>query len=307
MPIPPNGWGAVESLIWDYKIFLEQIDNIKVTIVNTPDKSEIIRQTNLLLPDIIHIQYDDHWDLYNKFFCKKVIVTSHYGYLDILSHRPYDYYWNIFKGFISSDFKIHALSPSIQQMYLRFGCSQDRIKVIPNGANDNIFNFIETPLYPSKSIYLAKIDGRKRQSIYQHIECIDFVGNCCDNEFNCDRMNYLGEWDKQTLYKNLTNYSNLVLLSDGEAHPLVCCEALICGLGLVISEFAKANLDISLPWIDVIPNNKLNDIPYIKDIIRKNQEKSVLYRKEIREYGLKTFSWKVICQHYLGAIDEWFN
>ena len=24
MPIPPKGWGAVESLIWDYKIFIEK-------------------------------------------------------------------------------------------------------------------------------------------------------------------------------------------------------------------------------------------------------------------------------------------
>jgi hypothetical protein len=53
----------------------------------------------------------------------------------------------------------------------------------------------------------------------------------------------LGEWDKETLYKNLTHYGNLVLLSDGEAHPLVCMEALASGLGVVVCEWGKANLD----------------------------------------------------------------
>ena len=28
MPIPPNGWGAVEIIIWDYKINLEKYKKI---------------------------------------------------------------------------------------------------------------------------------------------------------------------------------------------------------------------------------------------------------------------------------------
>jgi hypothetical protein len=33
MQIPPVGWGAVESLIWDYKISLEKLGH-KVQIIN---------------------------------------------------------------------------------------------------------------------------------------------------------------------------------------------------------------------------------------------------------------------------------
>jgi hypothetical protein len=62
----------------------------------------------------------------------------------------------------------------------------------------------------------------------------------------------------------LTNYGNLVLLSDGEAHSLVLMEALAAGLGIVISEFATANLDLDKEFIDVIPENKINDIEYIE-------------------------------------------
>lgn len=307
MPIPPKGWGAVESLIWDYKIFLEKQFNIQVTIVNTPHPMEIIQQANASKPDIIHIQYDNLFPLWNKFECKNVMLTSHYGYLDQLEKRNNDQYIQIFYGFIHSNAKIIALSPSIEHMYVQYGCPTDRICVVPNGANDEVFRYTEKPLFENRSIYLAKIDYRKRQSVYQDIDFIDFVGNNTEPSFNTQRSNYKGEWCKQTLYENLTNYANLVLLSDGEAHPLVCCEALICGLGLVISEFAAANLNRSLPWIDIIPTDKLNDLAYVKKIILENQRKSIMYRKDIRAYGLKNFTWTVVVQKYMNAIENFFN
>jgi hypothetical protein len=307
MPIPPTGWGAVESLIWDYKIFLERDPNLVVTIVNLNDKNQIIHAVNQLSPDIVHIQYDDHWDIVTKLLCKNIVATSHYGYIDSLDSRLNDGYWNIFSGFLRSSFKIHALSPSIRDMYIKHGCDPSRLSVVPNGANSHIFKFLETPLYPAKSIYLAKIDSRKRQKHYQSIKCIDFVGNITDHNFDTSNPNYLGEWSKSTLYDNLTNYSNLVLLSDGEAHPLVCCEALICGLGLVLSKYASSNLDLSLPWIDVIPDEKLNDIAYIENVILNNQKKSIQYRKDIREYGLTNFSWTIITKKYLTTLSNWFG
>ena len=64
---------------------------------------------------------------------------------------------------------------------------------------------------------------------------------------------------KPTLYAITTNYANLVLLSDGEADPLVVKEAFNAGLGVVLSECATANLEvINKPFIDIIPNNKLS-------------------------------------------------
>jgi hypothetical protein len=105
------------------------------------------------------------------------------------------------------------------------------------------------------------------------------------------------------LYENLTKYANLVLLSDGEAHPLVCMEAMSAGLGLVISEFATANLDLSLPFIDVIPESRINDSEYISGVIRKNREKSIPIRKEIRDYVVSKFSWEsVIKNQYLPKL-----
>ena len=41
MPIPPTGWGAVESLIWDYKVTLEKLGHT-VQIINIKNPKEII-------------------------------------------------------------------------------------------------------------------------------------------------------------------------------------------------------------------------------------------------------------------------
>ena len=102
----------------------------------------------------------------------------------------------------------------------------------------------------------------------------------------------------------MTNYGNLVLLSDGEAHPLVCMEALSAGLGVVVTEWGKANLDESKEFITVIPENKVTDIDFIEQQIIKNREYSILHREEIVEYS-KQFDWtNIIKNYYLPNIEK---
>ena len=42
LPIPPNGWGAVELLVWEYAKELGELGH-SGTIINTPDHDQIIR------------------------------------------------------------------------------------------------------------------------------------------------------------------------------------------------------------------------------------------------------------------------
>jgi glycosyltransferase involved in cell wall biosynthesis len=301
MPIPPKGWGAVESLIWDYYQELSKLGH-EVQIVNTPNPGEIIDNVNSFNPDFVHLQYDDLYQVLPYIKCKNKAATSHFGYLE--QQNLYGGYWNIFRGFVNGDFNIFCLSEGIADVYRRAGVHESRIFVTPNGARTDLFFYSDLPKKPNRSIYLAKITDRKKQYLYQDIDFIDFVGNMDDSRFNPGRHNYLGEWDKPTLYNNLTDYSNLILLSDGEAHPLVCCEALMCGLGLVISECSSANLDRSLPFIDVIPNERIHDRNYIIDVILSNQKKSLQLRSEIRKYGIENFSWSSIVKRYLDTIQS---
>jgi glycosyltransferase involved in cell wall biosynthesis len=301
MPIPPSGWGAVESLIWDYATELKELGH-DVRIINTPNPNEIVNSVNSINPDFVHLQYDNLFFVMPHINCKNKAVTSHYGYID--QKNRYGGYQQIFDGFVNSDFRIFCLSPEIMEIYRQAGVSEDRLELTPNGARSDLFRYSEETKFPDKSIYLAKITDRKKQYLYQDFESIDFAGNIDDYRFDTGRKNYLGEWSKEHLYDNLTNYSNLVLFSDGEAHPLVCCEALMAGLGLVISKVCSANLDTDLPFITVIPDEKLNDVDYVKEKIKENQEISNKMRKEIRQYALDNFSWKKVVPKYLEKIKK---
>ena len=180
---------------------------------------------------------------------------------------------------------------------------EDRLFVTPNGVNTSKFLFSENPSYSDRSIFLAKIDYRKRQHMFQGIDSLWYAGNNADPRFNTNK-NYLGEWSKEVLYKELTNYGNLVLLSDGEAHPLVCMEALAAGLGVVVTEWGKANLDESKDFITVIPESKINDIRFIEESMIKNREYSINHRDEILEYS-KKFEWKnMIEKYYLPNVEK---
>jgi glycosyltransferase involved in cell wall biosynthesis len=296
MPIPPTGWGAVEILIWDYAEAFKAMGHT-VLIVNTPHPDDIVRQTNEFNPDVVHLQYDNFYDAMKHIQCRAKVATSHFGYLEHPTFNGYGGYRDIFNGFIHGPFVIAALSAGIKDVYVRAGCPDTKVYVAPNGANETLFRYSDTPAYPNRSIYLAKIEERKKQYVYQNVDSLYFAGNVHCPKFSTANPRYLGEWSKQTLYNSLTDYGNLVLLSDGEAHPLVVCEALMCGLGVVVSRAAAANLDLSKPWITVIPDDKLGDVEFVTRAIEQNREVAMASRAEIREYALANFAWSVRAEH----------
>ena len=300
-PIPPKGWGAIESLIWDYYENLKKYEDIQVEIINNQNLSEVVHYCNEEGPDIIHIMYDDYVILAPHLKCTQIYYTSHYAYI---THPEFqekfnNYFENIFRKVIELQeyITINSISPKISDIYRRFGF-KGKINDICNGAREDLFIYTNEPKYPAKTIYVAKIENRKSQYKYQSLPNIVFVGNYYDSSFDVINPNYLGEWDKETLYKNLTHYGNLVLLSEGEADPLVVKEALITGLGVVVSECSSANLDLTKDFITVIPNDKLTDLRYIAMNIIKNRIYSITHREEIREYALKNFAWNSIVNNY---------
>jgi glycosyltransferase involved in cell wall biosynthesis len=300
MPIPPIGWGAIETLIWDMRNALISLGH-EVQIINEQNPEKIIHMINEYRPDFVHVHYDNFITLYPYIQYPKAI-TSHFGYIE----RPemFGGYANIVNYFTKVKPTVFCLSESIKNVYkILMNIEEDNLYINPNGVNSKAFYFNDIPKYSDRSIYLAKIDYRKRQHLFQSIDSLWYAGNIADQRFNVNK-NYLGEWSKETLYNELTNYGNLVLLSDGEAHPLVCMEALACGLGIVVSQFGTANLDTTKEFIDVIPEDKINDISYVESIIVKNRKYSVLHRKEILEYS-KQFDWQnIITKYYIPNVKK---
>jgi len=304
LPIPPKGWGAVESLIWDMKLTLNKLGH-DVQIINIGDPHQIIQMINQYRPDFVHINYDDWVGLY-PYIQYPCAVTTHFAYIE----RPEmmgDYRQRIFNQFKIIKPNVFGLSQGINNIYETLAeIPKNKLYLNPNGVASDNFKFNQSPKYPDRSIYLAKIDYRKRQHMFQTIDSLWYVGNNADNRFDTSK-NYLGEWDKKTLHKELTQYGNLVLLSDGEAHPLVCMEALASGLGVVVTEWGRANLDESKEFITIIPENKIKDLEYIEQKIIENREYSLQNRESILEYS-KSFDWvQILKNYYIPSVEFIIN
>ena len=271
-PIPPKGWGAVESLIWDYKITLEKLGH-EVQIINIGDPMKILGMIDEFKPDFVHINYDDWVPLY-PYIRYPCAITTHFAYLE----RPElmgPYKQRVFDVFGQIKPTVFGLSDGINKVY-ETDCEipTDRLYLNPNGVMSDNFRVTDTPKFADRSIFLAKVDYRKRQCFFQSIDSLWYAGNIVDHRFDQSK-NYLGEWEKDYLYDNLTDYGNLVLLSDGEAHSLVIMEAFAAGLGVVVSQWATANLDLSKKFITVIPEDKVDDLEYVERAIIENREYSV--------------------------------
>ena len=293
-PIPPKGWGAVESLIWDYKITLEKLGH-EVQIINIGDSMKILGMIDEFKPDFVHINYDDWVPLY-PYIRYPCAITTHFAYLE----RPElmgPYKQRVFDVFGQIKPTVFGLSDGINKVY-ETDCEipTDRLYLNPNGVMSDNFRVTDTPKFADRSIFLAKVDYRKRQCFFQSIDSLWYAGNIVDHRFDQSK-NYLGEWEKDYLYDNLTDYGNLVLLSDGEAHSLVIMEAFAAGLGVVVSQWATANLDLSKKFITVIPEDKVDDLEYVERAIIENREYSVNNRDEILEYS-KQFDWTNVIQNY---------
>ena len=304
MELPPKNWGAVESLIWDYSEYLKE-KNVIVDIINNPNLTDVATCINSIDYDFIHLQYDDHAPILNQLIKKPFCVTNHYGMIKE-QYPNYPGWRHIFNGALNS-YGLICLSNEIKELFVKNGYNKF-IRVLRNGARFK--NFIRRPQGNGKSICLGKIETRKNQSRLA-AECnnkasIDFIGPIADTSFNPNSTcTYGGIWDKPTLYSQLSNYSSLVLLSNGEAAPLVVPEALCAGLSIVVTESAAANLDRSLPFIYVLPNSY--SIELAINTIKEANELNGIYRNDVVSYAKTVFDWDVIVDDYLKIIKEFIN
>jgi len=315
IPIPPKGWGAVEILIWDYynelTKFGHDVDIINIIRKNNNDSNanteyskNLINVINEKNYDFVHLHYDVLYHILPFLKCSKIAITSHYPYIDQVNKHQSDGYHIIFDFLIKQNkFYNFVLADKDLNTFMKYGANPELLKKISNGIDSKLFHFFENAVL-DKTIYLGKITSRKNQYKYQDIQNIDFVGNNTDYQFRVNRSNYLGEWSREKIHHNLSQYSNLLLISDGEADPLVVKEALIVGLGVVINKSSAENIDKNLDFITIINDDKINDLEYIENKINENKKNSIKKRKEIREYGISNFDIKLQVEKYIDIINR---
>ena len=314
MTIPPPGHGAVEILMWDYLLELtnqgHDVDIINKMRMSSKDQSDpgtpyckdLIREINSGNYDFVHIHYDCLYHIMPFIKCKRVGITSHYPYIDQSYMHDSDGYKPTFQGICNNkSHNIFALSTKDYSAFEKNCEDKSKLFLLLNGSNHNEIQPTLNKTHPNQSIYIGKVEDRKLQKKYCHLSNLDFYGKCEDSEFAALTC-YKGEPSREELMSNLANYGNLVLLSNGEnGTPLVIKEALMAGLPIVTNEYGADDLDTSLPFIDIIPYDKLTDFDYIQGVINESLQKQN-YQNEIRNYGVSNFSWETLITKYINTI-----
>ena len=295
IPVPPPAWGAVENLAWNTTQRLRQLGH-EVRVVNTRNRRMIVEECNAFQADVVHVHCEDYVELLPQITARLKVATPHNSLTAFHGRQM--------AAFVQGDFVIVTLSPRAADCYLRNGVPASRICVIPNGTDGEQFAFHPECKFPERSIYLAQITPNKRQHVYQSLTDLDFVGRISSKLFK-PGPTHLGEWSRARVHAELTDYANLVLLSENEMHPCVTGEAMVCGLGVVVSPVAAANLDPTQPFITVVPEPRLFDLDYVRAAIVANREAAIPNRAAIRAYALEQFSCDRQVQQLLQTYERY--
>lgn len=304
--IPPKKTGALEMIMWNYKIELEKLGH-EIVIFNDQNLDTVASQINNGGFDFVELTYSE----YVSFFSKKLKVpfctACQSGYITNKKKWSIGYH-SVFYDTIRCPCII-ALSEDIRKLYTDNGRT-GFIRVLRNGIDTKNFTIRERG--NNRAICLGRIEPRKRQTWLANIMSdsvidLDFVGPIEDEIFRAEgSCKYVGYWTKEEVYKNLSEYSCLVLLSDGEAAPLVVPEALAAGLSIVVSRSAAANLDERLPFVSILPDD-IFDSEIIAETINAQIKNNAIYRPQVIEYAKTYFDNSVVVAEFIKIVEEFRN
>ena len=145
MEIPPPKWGAVEMLIWDYAIILKELGH-RVQIINTQDKDLIKFEIEHGKFDIVHLHYDVFADILVDLvpLCKKLIVSSHYPYINTPAMWGKDRYGEHFSAIRENkDFYIFASSQKDNDTFVDYGAKVENTWLSKLGVRCDPYQFNE--------------------------------------------------------------------------------------------------------------------------------------------------------------------
>lgn len=307
LSIPAKGWGGTEALVWNHVIELRR-RGIIVDIFNSRDLEAVANDINAREYDFIHLHYDAYAGYFNKALSKPYCLTSHWGEVKELENwDKHGGWWNPIFNEMTNCKGMISLAPEISNLYRHKGY-KNYVNHLAVGTTVSNFKFVDST-ENKKAICLGKIEPRKMQHelamAANNIVNIDFYGPMQDNRFqNTNTCIHRGILDRDSLYSTLTEYNCMILLSKGEAAAQVIPEALAAGLSICVTETAAGNLDRSLPFITVVPNNWLDYKDRVVNEINNLVENNHKYRKDIRKYALECFDISVIIDRYLDIIQE---
>lgn len=298
IPIPPVGYGGIESIIWEMTTRLRARGHT-VDIVNQNKHRvfwDVLRAGRY---DFVHCHHERGLSrvqmAVNLGRKGKLLATTHRGYfhdrLDADAEK-------CLRMTARADYQMALREDTLAALRLRNPRIQGFIQ--PNGTEVKDFRLAERG--NGRAICLAMVEPRKRQDFVARFDLpVDFVGPIKEPILPPDAR-YLGEWTREQIREELTEYSVLILVSDreGGGPPLVVSEALSAGLSVVLSPPCAGNLDLNKPFIRVCADD--DSFP---GIVHEALAQADGNRLAAREYALQNLDWDVLVQRYEEQLLRW--
>ena len=301
MPIPPVGWGAVETIIDEMST---QLAISRPTMVLNSNSLFTWFRAFRIRHEVIQAHSDtafekaSRWRFLNN-RSTPIVVWLHYPYLDqpAFWNPGFNSRWKRMKRHLRSSDVFIALSPSIANVAIPQ--LPTTILTLPNASSF-------TPrieLNPDRDLLvLGKVQVRKQQFELSELVLwgtdITFVGPIEDqrviesvaNEPRAARSKaFVGEWTRAELAEKMSSFKVLLLPSKAEADALVLYEAQLAGLSIICSRHALGAQDAELPWIYTHETDA--SLEQLQQLCSLAIQENVQHRPRIIEYAQANFLW----------------
>jgi len=317
--IPPQGYGAIDVLLFDYYNLLKEAGHY-VSFISEQSSENLVSSVNREKPDVVYLIVMGHVQLAPMFESPVVILASPNPYQARYRYKNSSdpFYKDLFLPTVEQlkgidKCYVFSLSTAIGEAYEVHGVPRDRIIFVSNWCNVEAFATSPAPSKKDTAICLGRIDQRKRQEyVLATGRKVHFVGpvvppqTSLKNE-GCSEMLYklirthpeaLGSWSRHEVHSKLNEYAAMVNVSTDEAHCCANMEGLAAGLSLVVSNANLPHFDSSLPFIFKVSEQDILDPQLLGQIIDEAIRKAAKWRKEPRDYCRENFSTqKVISEH----------
>ena len=293
MPIPTDGWGAVEIIVSE-TLELYTAAGFDVWVLNSRSRNKWREAKRVNFPIVLSHSDIDNPRIRSNWPKAKIIGVSHYG-LGAYPDRWDKGFQKILDGMKCCDFVV-CLSNSVATTFARY-IPQEKILVSPNGSafkskceNSGEFDRI---------ICLGKVEKRKKQfELWESLKAsninITFAGPIVDErvlieiEKDPSLVNtFIGPISRENLMTELGKYNSLISISDGEADALVLYEAQLAGLPVLATERSLGSQNPELDWICII-----NESPTAKEI-QSGLSAVISIPADITKYALENYNWTV--------------
>lgn len=293
MPIPNNGWGAVEIIISE-TLSLYTAAGFDVWVLNSRNRKKWREAKFINFPIILSHSDIDNPRIRSSWPNAKIVGVSHYG-LGAYPEKWDKRFKKILIGMKSCDFVI-CLSKAVANTFSMY-IPQEKILISPNGSAFK--STCDQPGEIKKIICLGKVEKRKKQfELWEILEKssigITFAGPIVDERIRSEiaknpllAHTFTGPISRENLSAELGKYTALILISDGEADALVPYEAQLAGLPVLVTQRSLGSQNPELDWIRVI-----SEFP-TADEIQVALSAVMSKAGSITQYARENYNWAV--------------